>query len=161
MHVRPYDAGDRRRVWALNDIPTVGETADPSMPLELPEPTVPPAAFPDLGDVEGSFDRFLVVEDGDGHLVGMGGLRATDEWRAEVLRVRVHPATRRQGVGRALMAALERDARELGFAALHLDTATNQPEAIAFYESLGYVETGRETRPEWHWTLVYFEKQLA
>jgi hypothetical protein len=35
-----------------------------------------------------------------------------------------------------------------------LDTATNQPEAMAFYEGIGYAEVAREGRPEWHWTLV-------
>lgn len=41
-----------------------------------------------------------------------------------------------------------------------LDTSTAQPEAIAFYRALGYAESGRETRPDWHWTLVYFSKDL-
>jgi ribosomal protein S18 acetylase RimI-like enzyme len=56
--------------------------------------------------------------------------------------------------------ALERRAVELGFAEVHLDTATNQPEAVAFYEALGYRRVGEETRPEWAWTLVYFTKQV-
>jgi len=41
-----------------------------------------------------------------------------------------------------------------------LDTATNQPDAMAFYHNIGYREIGRETRPEWDWTLVYFLKDL-
>jgi hypothetical protein len=56
---------------------------------------------------------------------------------------------------------LERRAVELGFEELHLDTATNQPEAVAFYENLGYSNLGEETRPEWTWTLVYFGKSLS
>ncbi len=32
---------------------------------------------------------------------------------------------------------------------MFLDTATNQPEAIAFYLSLGYREVRRHTQPEW------------
>ena len=97
----------------------------------------------------------------DGHLVGMGGFRPSGPQRAEVLRVRVHPATRRRGVGRALMAGLERRAGQLGIRRLHLDTARNQPEAMAFYRGLGYREVGRERRPGWSWTLVYFEKDLG
>jgi ribosomal protein S18 acetylase RimI-like enzyme len=54
------------------------------------------------------------------------------------------------------MAALEQRAERLGIRALHLDTATNQPEAMAFYRSLGY----REHRPGWSWTLVYYAKVL-
>jgi hypothetical protein len=30
-----------------------------------------------------------------------------------------------------------------------------------FYLSLGYAEVGRETCPEWSWTLVYVAKPLA
>jgi ribosomal protein S18 acetylase RimI-like enzyme len=91
----------------------------------------------------------------------MGGFRPNAEQQAEVLRVRVHPALRRAGVGRALMDGIESRASALGFREMFLDTATNQPEAVAFYQALDYQETGRETRPEWSWTLVYFTKPLT
>jgi hypothetical protein len=42
-----------------------------------------------------------------------------------------------------------------------LDTATNQPEAMAFYQGLGYREVGRERQPSWTWTLVYYAKNLV
>jgi hypothetical protein len=58
------------------------------------------------------------------------------------------------------MGALEEAATALGCHELHLDTAHNQPEALAFYLALGYEEVGRETRPEWTWTNVYFTKRL-
>ena len=58
------------------------------------------------------------------------------------------------------MTALEQRAGELGMRELHLDTATNQPEAMVFYRSLGYAEVGREHRPSWSWTLVYYAKRL-
>src|SRR5438045_1230718 len=66
----------------------------------------------------------------------------------------------RRGFGRTLMCGLEDRAQALGYLELHLDTATNQPEAVAFYRALGYVEIGRESRPDWAWTLVYFTKHL-
>lgn len=148
-------------MWALNALPNIGETADPSVPVPLPAADAAPTDFSDLADVEGSFlavgGEFLVVEL-DGHVVGMGGYRPSADARAEVLRVRVHPATRRRGVGRALMAELERRAAGNGLTTMHLDTATNQPAAMAFYESLGYHEVGRERRPGWTWTLVYYVK---
>lgn len=163
VKVRQYEAEDRRPVWALNNIPNVGETADPAAPLGLPQPDGPPATFPLLADIERNFlavgGEFFVVEDG-GHLIGMGGIRPNTAQQAEVLHIRVHPARRRLGVGRLLMTALEDRAREIGYAELHLDTASNQPDAVAFYRSLGYTQVGTETRPEWHWTLVYFMKQL-
>jgi len=58
------------------------------------------------------------------------------------------------------MTELERRATRLGMRQLHLDTATNQPEAMTFYRSLGYRETGREHRPGWSWTLAYYVKTL-
>ncbi len=58
------------------------------------------------------------------------------------------------------MAALEQRAAELGYAQMFLDTAENQPEALAFYRALGYRESGRATQPGWIWTLVYFVKDL-
>jgi ribosomal protein S18 acetylase RimI-like enzyme len=73
----------------------------------------------------------------------MGGVRPNDRGRAEVLRVREHPAVRRRGVGRALMTALEARAAQLGLVEMHLDTATNQLEAMAFYPGRGYREVGR------------------
>jgi ribosomal protein S18 acetylase RimI-like enzyme len=161
--LRRFEDADAPTLWALNDLPNIGATADPDVPLPLPPAARPPADFPDLADVAGCFLRaggeFLVAEQ-DGHLVGMGGLRPSGHGRAEVLRVRVHPATRRRGVGRALMTALEERAGRLGMRELHLDTATNQPEAMAFYRSLGYREEGREHRPGWSWTLVYYVKTL-
>ena len=77
-----------------------------------------------------------------------------------MLRVRAHPARRRRGIGRALVGELEERAREAGFVGMHLETATNQPAAVAFYQALGYRESGRESRPEWSWTLVYFTKDF-
>ncbi|MEU4689975.1 GNAT family N-acetyltransferase [Actinoplanes sp. NPDC023714] len=163
MIVRRFGEADTGVLWALNALPNIGETADPAVPIPLPAATEAPAAFPDLADVGACFldvgGEFLVAEL-DGHIVGMGGYRPDTAGGAEVLRVRVHPAARRRGIGRQLMTALERRAAGDGLGFLHLDTATNQPAAMAFYRSLGYRETGREHRPAWTWTLVYYVKTL-
>lgn len=163
--VRRATTQDSARIWALNNLPNVGWTSDPTLPLELESPPGPPEAFPDLENVQQSFvaiggDFFVVVDDQD-HVLGMGGFKPASPDAVEVLRVRVHPATRRRGIGRMLMARIEERAFELGYGATTLDTATNQPEAVAFYEGLGYRELRRESRPEWTWTLVYFEKVLG
>lgn len=92
----------------------------------------------------------------------MGGFRPLAEVadRVEIVRVRVHPARRRIGLGSAIMTRLETDAAARGYRQAWLDTATNQPEAMAFYRGIGYREIGREKRPEWDWTLVYYLKDL-
>ena len=162
--IRRATREDARAIWALNELPNLGATADPSLPLALPLPSDPPAAFPDLTDVLSGFvDRggeFLVSEHHD-HLVGMGGYRPEDPGAVEIMRVRVHPAVRRRGIGAGLMAELEHRACAAGFSEVRLNTATNMPEAIAFYRALGYTETGLESRPEWSWTLMHFAKPLG
>ena len=164
VQVRPATSSDRGRIWALNGIPNVGATADPSYSLDLATPDGPPPEFPDLADVPDSFvsagGDFFVVEDEDGRLVGMGGYKLIADSEAQVLRVRVHPARRRLGIGRWLMKAIEAAAQQSGVRRMVLETAQNQPEAIAFYESIGYEQTGTESRPEWTWTLVWFAREL-
>jgi len=163
MSVRRARAYDGPVLWTLNNLPNVGSTADPTIPLALPPAEEPPVGWPDLANVVESFVGVggdFVVAELDGHLVGMAGYKPNGDGTATVLRVRVHPACRRKGIGAALMGEVERSATHAGFRKLVLDTADNQPEAVAFYKALGYTETGRETHPDWTWTLVYFAKLL-
>jgi ribosomal protein S18 acetylase RimI-like enzyme len=62
--------------------------------------------------------------------------------RAEVMKLLTHPAHRRRGHARALMAELERRALALGRTLLTLDTRTGDG-AEPLYASLGYVTAGR------------------
>jgi ribosomal protein S18 acetylase RimI-like enzyme len=164
VRVRPAVAADRAAIWALNDIPNIGMTSDPSFPLDLERRDEPPPQFPDLADVPESFiaaaGGFFVVED-DGRLLGMGGYERRGPDEAQVLRVRVHPARRRRGIGRRLMAAIEEAAAARGIRRLIVETADNQPEAIAFYVALGYRRTGTESHPDWAWTLLWFARDIA
>lgn len=161
--IRRFREADTPAVWALNALPNVGATADPTVPVPLPPSTVPPSDFPDLIDIVGSYlltgGDFLVAEH-HGHLVGMGGIYPTGPGEAEIVRVRVHPATRRRGIGRSVVTALEDRGRQLGVSALKLTTATNQPEAIGFFRTLGYEQVGRQRETGWSWTLVHFAKAL-
>jgi ribosomal protein S18 acetylase RimI-like enzyme len=59
---------------------------------------------------------------------------------AEIKRMYVAPAARGRGLARAMLAHLERTAFEAGASVSILETGTRQPEAIALYESSGYVE---------------------
>ena len=161
--IRQFRESDTPTVWALNEQPNVGATANPLVPVPLPPSVVPPGDFPDLIDVVGNYllagGEFLVAEL-DGHVVGMGGLQPIRPGEAAIVRLRVHPATRRRGVGRSLVAALEHRARQAGVHTLRLTTATNQPEAMAFFRSLAYEQAGRERQTGWSWTLVHFSKAI-
>ena len=69
--------------------------------------------------------------------VACGGLKTVGPRIAEVKRMYVVPEARRRGVGRALLAALEDQARSMGFARVRLDAERhNWPR----YRAAGYVE---------------------
>lgn len=61
--------------------------------------------------------------------------------RAEVKKLLVHPEARRRGIARALMQAVEEEARAEGRTLLTLDTVTGGA-AERLYRSLGYVAAG-------------------
>jgi len=65
--------------------------------------------------------------------------------RAEVQKLLVHPHARRHGLARALMAALEAEARAAGRTLLTLDTRAGDA-AEPLYRSMGYHEAGRIPR---------------
>jgi GNAT superfamily N-acetyltransferase len=78
--------------------------------------------------------------------VAMGGWRRRPDVvalgrsvAAEIKRMYVAPAGRRQGLARLLLAHLEATAAAAGADVMVLETGTAQPEAIALYESSGYV----------------------
>ncbi len=87
----------------------------------------------------------LIARRPDGAVVGTVQLdlamRANGRHRAEVSKLMVHSSARRQGIGRALMLALEEQARRLGRTTLVLDTRQGDPSE-RLYRSLGYQFAG-------------------
>ena len=83
---------------------------------------------------------YLEVDGGDLLPVGCGGIRRVPgvDATCELKRMYVAPEARGRGVARSLLDHLEDEARALGCSALWLETGTEQPEAIALYESHGY-----------------------
>ncbi len=74
----------------------------------------------------------------DGMPVAMGAHRPLDAGTSEVRRMYTLASARRSGAARAILAAVERHARQQGFLELKLETGYKQLPAMAFYESLGY-----------------------
>ena len=60
--------------------------------------------------------------------------------RGEIKKLLVHPSARRAGIARALMLAIEEQARDAHRTLLTLDTANDAAEHL--YASLGYVRVG-------------------
>ncbi|ADD06490.1 GNAT family acetyltransferase [Natrialba magadii ATCC 43099] len=73
--------------------------------------------------------------------IGAARLRAVDQTTGKVERVAVLESHRDTGVGRALMKALEAEAREQSLETLTLHAQTH---AAGFYEGLGYETYGDE-----------------
>ena len=74
----------------------------------------------------------------DGKPAGCGCWRAYDAVTAEIKRMYVRPAYRRQGVACAVMEAVERHAAKSGCHRAVLETGADMPEALAFYKKNGY-----------------------
>lgn len=81
----------------------------------------------------------FVVAWQDDQPVGCGALRPMDEAEiAEVKRMFVRPEARGKGISRAILTALENQAREFGYTILRLETGLHQKEAMGLYASSGY-----------------------
>jgi N-acetylglutamate synthase-like GNAT family acetyltransferase len=93
-------------------------------------------------------DDRLVVADLGGAVVGLAQLHVApsleyDRPAAKLAAIVVDEAQRGQGVGRALVDAMEAEARAHGCELLYLTTAERRADAHAFYERLGLEYTGR------------------
>lgn len=109
-------------------------------------------------------DRYLAEIDGDEHTfyaqfnkvanpnhvvvayrhdkpMGCGAFKPYAAEAVEIKRMSVQPAHRGQGVARAVLAALEQWAAELGYASCVLETGQKQAAAIALYQRNGYART--------------------
>ena len=88
----------------------------------------------------------LVARNEAGEIVGTGqlhiGTMPNQAHRAEVSKLMVDPAARRQGIARQIMQALEALAIEQGRSLLTLDTRSDDA-AEPLYLSLGYKAAGR------------------
>jgi len=104
--------------------------------------------------------RFLVVRDAHNTVQGCAALVLREDC-AELKRMMVRPEARGQGLGKALVAALELEAAWAGRPLLRLETGVRQRPAIALYERMGYRRCGpfAPYRPDPF--SIYMEKLLG
>ncbi|MBL8221621.1 MAG: GNAT family N-acetyltransferase [Bryobacterales bacterium] len=127
-----------------------------------------------------SYWHELSIEMEDGHVVLLAAYdgdillgsvqlalctRANGTHRAEVNKLMVHTTARGMGLGKQLMAAVEKEARRRGLTLLVLDTRKGDASE-ALYRRIGYAEAGeipryaRSASGELHTTVVFW-KELA
>ena len=88
--------------------------------------------------------QMFTARDANGALMGCAALKTLTLDLGEIKSVRTHPDHLRKGVSRALMAHIERAARDAGLNALYLETHNTAPYAAAcrMYDTLGYETCG-------------------
>lgn len=74
----------------------------------------------------------------DGKAEACGALvREAPDW-GEIKRIYVRPAARGLGLGRAILAEIEAEGRNMGLRWLRLETGSRQAEALGLFERSGY-----------------------
>jgi putative acetyltransferase len=74
----------------------------------------------------------------DGEAVACGGIARYEDATAEIRRMYVVPEARGHGLSRRMLAALEDEARALGYSFVRLETGKLQAAAIGLYVSAGF-----------------------
>ena len=151
LEIRQYTAADYDAMWELNNRALNLAGAQPGEDY-----------FGDLHKIEEAYlnagGDFLVglVDD---QIVAMGAFKRTDDARAEVVRMRIHPDFQRRGFGQAILSALMERAADAGYRSLHLSTTTLQTAAQGLYERNGFRHTGDDTYEDFK--LLVYEKDLT
>ncbi len=99
-----------------------------------------------------------VAVDGEGRLQGFI-VFFEDEGAMQLENVAVSPDAAGQGIGKALVAFCETEARHKGLTRVSLYTNEKMTENLSIYPHLGYRET--ERRREHGFNRVFFEKWLG
>lgn len=106
-------------------------------------------------------DTTVFVARVDGRAVAIGALRRHGGRIGEVKRMYTRPAVQGQGIGGAILAAIEEQARREGIARLVLETGDRHPAAWRVYERGGFVRCGPVLDyPDSEWS-VFYAKPLA
>ncbi|MDX3070150.1 MULTISPECIES: GNAT family N-acetyltransferase [Streptomyces] len=123
----PYDHPDARRLTQALRAEQLGLYGFADDPDTTPE-----------ADFDPPRGLFLIAHL-DQEAVGCGGVRFLDEHTAEIKRMYVSGEARGHGIGRYLLAHLERHAVSRGVTRIMLETGRRNTAALALYSRTGYL----------------------
>ena len=136
------DSGCRIREAELNDAADLA-----TLMRELGYETQPPEMEKRLESIltNPSYKTFVAIM--DGRVCGMIGTVTYPSYEhndpgARILALVTLNAARRRGIGRALVAAAEKDLSQRAIRRVALNTQLTRDDAHKFYESLGYERNG-------------------
>jgi len=101
--------------------------------------------------------HFMAVDQGSGDVVGVARLLEKDPGEGQLSHLAVHEDRERQGIGSLLVAAVETEARRLGYQ--RLGCMAHQ-STIEFLEKLNFQVKGTHTNPFGNVQLIWMEKNL-
>jgi ribosomal protein S18 acetylase RimI-like enzyme len=146
LRIRRYRSPDGSAVIALFR-EFMQEFTQPGLAAQF-QAYVDRAVREELGRIEDYYlsrsDQNFWVAETDA-VVGMVGIERHGSDSAELRRMAVRAARRRQGIGRALLATAEAFCRERGYRTLVLSTSELQVPAMRLYEASGFRLERKET----------------
>jgi len=85
--------------------------------------------------------ELLLARNNNGDPLGCVGLRPIEpDGCCEMKRLYVSPKARGRGLGRALIDAIIKEAKRIGYSEMRLDTLPTMAEAISLYEKAGFTQ---------------------
>ena len=122
------------RKMTAAEVPQVAELEKLCFSLPWSEKSV-------AGELDNPLSVWLVAMEGESLAGYVGSQTVMDE--TDMMNLAVAPRFRRQGVGEALVNALEASLKDLGSRCLTLEVRASNESAQALYACLGFVQVGR------------------